>query len=51
MEMQHQMANDPQALIAQLDPEEQRAFYAASPEQQQAVIAQLQGQPPNGGTM
>jgi hypothetical protein len=45
MEMQHQMANDPAQLIAQLEPEEQRAFYSAPIEQQQAILAQLQGQP------
>lgn len=44
MEMQEQMANDPAALIAQLTPEEQQAFYSASPEQQQAILQQLQPQ-------
>ncbi|MEH7251901.1 hypothetical protein V7111_07225 [Neobacillus niacini] len=45
MEQAEMMANDPATLIAQLTPEEQRAFYAAPPEQQQAIIQQLQGQP------
>jgi hypothetical protein len=44
MEEAEMMANDPATLIAQLEPEEQRAFYAAPPEQQQMIIQQLQGQ-------
>lgn len=42
MEMAEQAANDPANLIAQLTPEEQQAFLNAPPEQQQAIIQQLQ---------
>lgn len=44
-DMQIQQANDPAAIIAQLKPEEQQAFYAAPPEVQQQILAQLQPQP------
>lgn len=42
MMMQQQMANSPEAAIAALSEEEQRAFYNASPEQREAILAQLQ---------
>jgi hypothetical protein len=45
MDMAHEAANDPKNIIAQLTPEEQQAFYSAPPEKQQAILAQLQGQP------
>jgi hypothetical protein len=41
---QEQMAADPQMAIAQLTPEEQQKFYAAPPEIQQQILAQLQQQ-------
>jgi hypothetical protein len=41
---QEQMAADPQMAIAQLTPEEQQKFYAAPPEVQQQILAQLQQQ-------
>jgi hypothetical protein len=44
-DMQQQMANDPQTLIAQLTPEEQTAFYNSPPEVQQQILSQLQPQP------
>jgi hypothetical protein len=37
-----QQANDPNHILSQLTPQEQQAFYAAPPEQQQAILAQLQ---------
>jgi hypothetical protein len=43
MEMAEQMANDPMNAIAALTPEEQQAFYSASPEQQQQILQQLAG--------
>jgi hypothetical protein len=42
MEEAEMMANDPMTAIAQLTPEEQNAFYSASPEQQQQILMQLQ---------
>jgi hypothetical protein len=42
MNAQMQQATDPAALIAQLPPEEQQAFMNASPEQQQAILQELQ---------
>jgi hypothetical protein len=44
MAQQEQMAADPQMAIAQLTPEEQQKFYAAPPEIQQQILAQLQQQ-------
>jgi hypothetical protein len=44
MAQQEQMAADPQMAIAQLTPEEQQKFYAAPPEVQQQILAQLQQQ-------
>jgi hypothetical protein len=44
MAQQEQMAQDPQMAIAQLTPEEQQKFYAAPPEVQQQILAQLQQQ-------
>lgn len=44
MQMAEEMANDPMNAIAQLTPEEQQAFYSASPEQQQQILMQLQQQ-------
>jgi hypothetical protein len=46
MAQQEQMAADPQMAIAQLTPEEQQKFYAAPPEVQQQILAQLQQQSP-----
>lgn len=44
MQMAEEMANDPMAAVAALSPKEQQDFYSASPEQQQAILAQLQQQ-------
>jgi hypothetical protein len=49
--MQEQMAADPQMAIAQLTPEEQQKFYAAPPEVQQQILAQLQQQQPQAPMM
>ena len=48
-----QKMNDPTNAIAQLNPQEQQAFYSAPPEQQQAMLAQLKQsqQPPNSMPM
>lgn len=41
MQMAEMQANDPMAAVAQLSPEEQSAFYSASPELQQQMLSQL----------
>jgi hypothetical protein len=47
-EQQMAQANDPNAILQQMTPQEQQAFLKSSPEQQQAVIQHMQQTAPQG---